>query len=188
MSFKYMDLVKFMTTVSLGFIAGFGLMKFYQNNSSLQSHSWASKSPEKFQPIALGKQKMLTSVKIVSADRKIASADDEVTLTGYVTLNEELDRPLFWEWNLPEGVRLSEGEYKGFEMHPQAGRTYTSTIKVRGFSHEQRQVIALTGYADFEDSRTGNSSTISSNPEASFEYIAPTLKAEVESEKKPGRR
>lgn len=173
--------VKLASVIGLGFIAGFTSMRYWQSKKSYSSQ-FASVESSKAQ-LFLGKHHMLTSVKITTVDRAPASSSDLVELEGYVTLNSEIDRPLFWEWTLPEGVELVTGNLRGYETGPLAGRTYKTTIVVSGFTPETRKLIALQGYVDYETSRSGNSATISSNPESSFEYIAPALKAEVDLDK-----
>lgn len=174
----------FGVSVSLcfGFLIGFGVMKYYQQNHVASEANFASKSPV-FKPLPMGKHHLLTSVKIQTPDHMPADDGEEVKLVGYITLHQEIDRPLFWEWHLPEGVQVISGELKNYEINPLAGHTYTVEIVVRHFSKTEKRIISLQGYVEYETSRVGNSYAVSSDPESSFEYIASSLKAEVDADK-----
>lgn len=175
-------MVKPLSIVAMGFLVGYVGMSQFANNTTPSKSEFASIN--KKLNFVMTKQHMLTSVKVQTPTAMPDSDTQEVTLVGYITLHQHVDQPLQWEWILPEGVRVIRGEVKALEEKPVAGKTYLAEITVSGFSKEEKKTISLQGYVETEDSaRTGNSFVVSSDPESSFEYIAPELKAEVDAER-----
>lgn len=174
------NMVKSISIVAFGFVAGYVGMHYLSQRTQLQSASYASKAKN---PIHMGKQHLLTSVKIQTPENMPQVDTEEVTLIGYVTLHQPTDRPLYWEWILPNGVTVVKGDAKDYEANPVPGKTYLTEITVTGFSKEEKKTLTLQGYIETDSARSGNSYVVSSDPESSFEYIAPELKSEVDADR-----
>lgn len=174
------NMVKSISIIAFGFVAGYVGMLHLSQRTQVQSTSFASKSKN---PIHMGKQHLLTSVKIQTPTIMPQVDTEEVTLIGYVTLHQHTNRPLYWEWVLPEGVTVIKGDVKDYEVNPIPGKTYLTEITVTGFSKEEKKTLTLQGYIETDSARSGNSYVVSSDPESSFEYIAPELKSEVDADR-----
>jgi hypothetical protein len=175
------NVVKPLAIVCSGFILGYlGMMQF-QNSKNFSQTSFASK--QKSAPLVFAKQHMLTSVKVQTPEKMPESDLEEVTLIGYVSLHQEIDRPLYWEWVLPAGVKVVKGDVKDYKISPLSGKTYITEITVTGFSKEEKKTIALQGYVETDSNRKGNSFIVSSDPESSYEYIAPEIREQVDAER-----
>lgn len=175
------NVVKPLAIVCSGFILGYlGMMQF-QNSKNFGQTSFASK--QKSAPLVFAKQHMLTSVKVQTPEKMPDSDLEEVTLIGYVSLHQNIDRPLYWEWVLPKDVKVVKGDIKDYEVSPVSGKTYVTEITVTGFSKEEKKTIALQGYVETDSNRKGNSFIVSSDPESSYEYIAPEIREQVDTER-----
>lgn len=106
---------------------------------------------------------------------------DEVTLEGWVRLNQPVENDLKIRWDLPDGVVAVEGNIEETLTHVQAGQTMRINLTVKGFSKETFKLIALHGFIATGENQLGNSAVLTSRPEDSFEMLRNT--ASVESEK-----
>ncbi len=133
---------------------------------------------EKLPGLAQTQSKHLSAISVrLEAPAKIPedSQDQNVELYATVTLNQGPSQDIDLEWTLPEDVKLILGNKTAKITNAQPGQIYQVSIVVAGFDKTDKKVISLSASADRNGVRLGNSSLVSSRPEDSLEFIAPSM-------------
>lgn len=121
----------------------------------------------------------------VRAPAGIAVRDaDETELVGWVRLNQPIQGQIEYSWNLPEGVQVIEGSAQSFLDEMPVGETKEVRLVVRGFSGEELRLITLQASIRAGEEIVGNSASLTSRPEDSYEM----LQAAVGVQKVGGRK
>ena len=162
----------FFGLIVVGLAGGAGLM-FFQKPAS-PSRQVAS-DLNAWRPSGVGKHLAPITVEIIQPAALPDRDDQEVELTGLVTLNSATDNDVNFQWALPDGVSVVDGESEDAWSGVKVGQTAVTKISVVGFSKEQHRVISLEAYVQMGDHRLGNSSTLASNNEGSAEARAPKM-------------
>ena len=159
-------------SAACGLIMGYGFMSLTTMKSA-DRHTASLGVGPKWEPAGLGKHLAPVRVQIQTPAVLLDHDEQEVEITGYVTLSQEAQGDVHYEWLLPEGVSLVDGILSDSwaNMHP--GQTAVSKISVTGFSKEQRRILSLEASTQIGTNRLGNTAVVSSRPEDSMEYIAP---------------
>ncbi len=129
--------------------------------------------PLKWQPPGLGKHLAPVRVQIILPEVLPENNEQEVEIKGYVSLSQEIQGNVDYNWILPEGVEVVSGQRSDAWTNMRPGQTAVAKIAVTGFSREQRKILAFEASTQVQDHRLGNTSIVSSRPEDSMEFIAP---------------
>lgn len=129
---------------------------------------------------AMGKHMSVLTAQIDNSTRVPEYENQEMMITGYVTLNKQVAGDVHFEWSLPHGVTLVSGDLKGSWSEMRAGQTATAVIYVTGFSKEAAKHIIFQTSTQHGNDQLGHSALISSRPEDSLEYVAPEIRDHVE--------
>jgi hypothetical protein len=144
--------------------------------------SIASVSSYKPARLILGKQAAAMSVEIVGPESYAENAAEITELVGYLTQNTPGDTWMNYEWTLPEGVELVQGQITGsFESLP-LGKPTPVTILVKGFSRQNQKLIALSTQLEKAGSQLKASAVIVSRPEDTTEARMMDLAAHAKAE------
>lgn len=185
------SLVKQLVVIStLGIIIGAGSMQAYNklaNNSDKKKRHLASEKKVNL-PIEMGKHLAVVNVQIQSDDVP-NSENDELTLTGLITLNQPIDSDLYFKWALPEDVTVIAGQQEDSFANVKNGQTVKTKITLTGFSKESLKLVSLHGFVQKGDQQFGNTAIVTSRPEDSMEYIAPDMaQSAVEKDFEDGKK
>jgi hypothetical protein len=159
-------------SATCGLLAGYGFMSVTATTSGESQLASLAKAP-KWQPLELGKHLAPVRVQILPPTVLPDRNDQEVEITGYVTLSQEAQGDVHYQWILPEGTSLVSGMASDSWFNVKPGQTAITKISVTGFSKEDRRVLSLEAFTQIGNNRLGNSAVVSSRPEDSMEYIAP---------------
>lgn len=164
----------------IGFSFGAGATKLYQAQSQSSSplRKSASVEHEKIKMLA-GKSLSNLQVRIAMPDDLPIEDDKETTLTGLVLVTSAREEVLQYEWELPAGVDVIEGHTSDALPGIAEGQTARIDLKVRGFSSENLKLAKFKAYYASSEGQFGNTAIISSRPQDSFEFIAPTAVGEA---------
>lgn len=175
---------KVMLFSSVGFAAGALAMAtktaFSSSSKGVEGSTiLASKS---FAPSSLPQGKHLSVIQVaLQAPQGVPENEfDEVTLEGWVRLNQPVENDLKVRWDLPEGVVAVNGNVEETLEHVQAGETMRVNLTVKGFSKESFKLITLHGFIAAGENQLGNSAVLTSRPEDSFEMLRTTASVEPE--------
>lgn len=167
---------KLMLKQSLIFTAffSFGFASTYLFHQ-YQSSSMPSKAPLTASKVLfntkLGKQLAFVNVQLEFKEH--ARKNTDVTeIKAYVTLLKSTSNAFSYKWDLPEGVQLVEGTAEGELVNISVESPQEITLKVAGFSKQDKKLISLTAHTLINDNVFSNVGLISSRPEDSYEFIA----------------
>jgi hypothetical protein len=130
--------------------------------------------------VMTAKHQAPVNVQIDSKTRIPEYDHQELTITGYVTLNKDVSGEVRYVWEIPEGTNLVSGDESGSWTDLKAGQTAAVVIHVTGFSKESLKHIILKASVKKGTLDVGHSALMSSRPEDSMEYIAPEIREHVE--------
>jgi hypothetical protein len=130
----------------------------------------------------LGKHLAVISTKIEKPEQIPDNEYQEVTLTGYIYVRQNINSDVTIHWTLPEGVRVVEGQVTDSFAGVQVGQAIKVQIAVVGFSSEYQKMISLQAFAYQDSIQFGNSSMIVTRPGETWEAQAPDLKASAEAQ------
>jgi hypothetical protein len=170
----------------LGLITIFALVLASTGIAFIERFDSDSFTPERNIASTLKMQRMmgkhLAPVTVqIDPDARIPDNDEqEMKITGYVTINTAVDGDVNYEWDLPEGVTRVSGDLKGSFTNMKPGETAAVAIYVTGFSKEDLKQIVLISKIKHGGDILGHSALISSRPEDSMEYIASDMREHVE--------
>lgn len=156
----------------------------FKRHSSSSSTSFASQAPD-FMPPKVGKHLAVVVAEIVPLEKVPDSGDSEVYLTGRISLQQDIDGDIEYEWTLPEGVTVVEGVKADGIANVRPGQTIELRLQVTGFTKETQKVVALQASALKGGMRFGNSAILASRPEDSMESFAPQMKEEAARQLQP---
>lgn len=166
---------KIIATCILGVVLGFSSRYLLAEN---KQRGPASVELPKLMPLKIGKHLAVLTAEIKTPTEIPAKDDQEVQLIGYISVQQNLEGDLHYEWNLPEGVSVVEGQLSDDLHNVVAGQTVKVHLNVTGFSKESQKLITLQASALKGKLQFGNSAVISSRSEDTWESIAPQMKEE----------
>lgn len=174
-------LVIALTGVLLGL--GIGASKVISFNS-LQSPSRSPASAvamnSNWKPLPLGKHLALIKTELTQPEFIPEEGQDEVTLNGRIYINQSIADGISYTWNLPDGVEIVRGNLRNTIEDAKMGEAIEVSISVRGFNKEKQRLIFLKASGKHGGEILGNSSTIASRPEDTWEAVAPEMKKAAE--------
>lgn len=132
---------------------------------------------------SLGKNHSVLKAQIVAENEIPENNNKEVTLIGYIGTTQTSNGDVRYSWVLPDGVRLVSGDIQGSWSYLSENEAVPVEIVVTGFSKALQQQISLNVSTIHNDFEFVNSAMISSRPEDSLEYLAPTMMAIRDKEK-----
>lgn len=141
-------------------------------SSIMKQSSW--------RPLPLGKHLALIKTELSQPETIPEEGDDEVTLNGRIHINQSVTGGISYSWILPKEVEIVRGDLTKTIENAQMGEIFEVSITVRGFNKEQQRLIFLKAVGKHGGEMLGNSSTIASRPEDTWEAIAPEMKKAVE--------
>lgn len=119
----------------------------------------------------MGKSLSFVNVQLEAPD--IAdNPNDETEITGYITLLKSSNNVVKYQWLLPEGVQVVDGDLEGQLEGVYAEDPVEVSIIVKGYSSNEKKLVTLTAGTVIGDTPVSNVALISSRPEDSQEYIA----------------
>ncbi|OYZ23614.1 MAG: hypothetical protein B7Y39_03935 [Bdellovibrio sp. 28-41-41] len=119
----------------------------------------------------MGKSLSFVNVQLEAPD--IAdNPNDETEITGYITLLKSSNNIVKYQWLLPEGVQIVDGDIEGQLEGVYAEDPVEVSIIVKGYSNNEKKLVTLTAGTVIGDTPVSNVALISSRPEDSQEFIA----------------
>jgi len=98
--------------------------------------------------------------------------NDLTEISGYITLLKSSNSSIKYQWLLPEGVQIVEGDLEGQLDSVVVEEPVEVVIVVKGYSSYEKKLVTLTAGTLVGDTPVSNVALISSRPEDSQEYIA----------------
>lgn len=98
--------------------------------------------------------------------------NDLTEISGYITLLKSSNSSIKYQWLLPEGVQIVEGDLEGQLDSVVVEEPVEVVIVVKGYSSYEKKLVTLTAGTLVGDTPVSNVALISSRPEDSHEYIA----------------
>lgn len=157
----------------LGIFVGASSMWLYQSGKNKLQRSSASVDSGKLKFL---NGKNLTNIQVrLALPENLPNEDDkEVTLTALVYVSNERNETLEYEWELPNGVEVIQGHVSDALPGIKQGQTARVDLVVRGFSSQNLKLVTFKAYYQSSEGQYGNSAILSSRPQDSFEFIAPS--------------
>ncbi len=159
-----------------GVLSGVAVKSFINRT---QARQVASPTPA-FRPTELNKTLAPLKVEIQRPTHLPESSDVEVSLTGKVYIIQDVGSELKFNWILPDGVSIVDGLQSDSLSGVKAGQTVEIKLIVTGFSREEQKVIALSTTGMQNGAQVGNSATVASRPEDTWEAVAPEMQRGAE--------
>lgn len=163
-----------LTAVSVfGIILGAATMWLFQSKQEKLQRKAASVDTGKLKFL---NGKNLTNIQVrLALPENLPNEDDkDVTLTALVYVSNERSETLEYEWELPNGVEVVQGHVSDSLPGIKQGQTARVDLVVRGFSSQNLKLVTFKAYYQSNEGQFGNSAILSSRPQDSFEFIAPT--------------
>ena len=162
------NLLKSALIISLGGLFGYNLMKYTHENGPEKIRFMASV------PLAkIGQEQVSRSLFDVQLDQsQISKSDSDVsTLTVKVQAFKNLQSGLTYNWNLPSGVNVLNGQVQDQLGSMSIGEVKEITIQVIGFSKELKKYISFEIKGNQNQLPVRREVLISSRIEDSLEYL-----------------
>lgn len=169
----------------VGLAAGALVMHFFKQETVIgRAPASVSRSQTFAQPRLSGKALSVLQVALQAPQGIPADEREDAVLVGWIRLNQELEEPLHFKWEIPNDVQVVDGDRSGSWSGVRKGQTFEVRLRVRGFSQEMLKMIALHGFIQAGPTEFGNSALLTSRPEDSYELITgEAAPAEVGSQK-----
>lgn len=155
------------------FVAMFGL-GYWSAESFIFSEAGGRQSPALSSILMnakMGKSLSFVNVQLES-DSIPENPNDYVEVSGFITLLKSSNNSIRYQWLLPEGVEIVEGEKEGQYDSVAVESPVEVKIKVKGFSKYEKKLLTLSASTQIGDTSFSSVQLISSRPEDSHEYIA----------------
>lgn len=98
--------------------------------------------------------------------------NEETEISAYITLLKSSNNSVKYQWLLPEGVQIVDGDIEGQLDSVVVEEPVEVSIIVKGYSSSEKKLISLTAGTVIGDTTMSNVALISSRPEDSHEYVA----------------
>ncbi len=172
-------------SVVAGFV-GMALFNSLNENSSLKIKSPGAErtlaSLQKkytFKPSTIEKHLAVVKVTLESQSAIPESANEAIVLKGKIILTQ-IPLTAKFRWLLPEDVQIIHGSAEG-QLDPNLiGIPQEVEIEILGFDQSTQKIISLEGQATHTGQTFGATALLSSRPQDSMEYLAPTMKESVD--------
>ena len=154
----------FLALFSIGYIsADF----FMDSRSRVQSTTMSSV----LMNAKMGKSLAFVNVQLEPVE--IPDGPNEVAeISGYVTLLKSSSNTINYQWILPEGVNIVEGDQQGQIESVVVESPIEIKIKVTGYTRSEKKLISLSASTKIAENVFSNVAILSSRPEDSHEFIA----------------
>lgn len=117
--------------------------------------------------------KSLAFVNVQLEATEVPEGPNEVAeIVGYITLLKSSNNTVSYQWLLPEGVEIVQGEKEGNLESVTTEVPVAVKIKISGYSKEEKKLISLSASTLIGENSFSNVAILSSRPEDSHEYIA----------------
>ncbi len=117
--------------------------------------------------------KSLSFVNVQVEPVEIPDGPNEVAeVSGYVTLLKSSNNTIKYQWTLPEGVAIVEGEKEGVLQVVKSEEPVEIKIKVSGYTRAEKKLLTLSASTMIGENSFGNVAILSSRPEDSKDFIA----------------
>ena len=175
-------MLKTLGACAVAFAIGMSAMALHLRRNTPGSLTQASLDPAQQRRLAtiadgkrallMGKHLSVVQVSVRAPDGIPAHEGQEVTLVGWVRLNQPVNQDLRFRWDLPEGVHVVEGQLEDSWANVRAGQTAETRLTVVGFSQETLRMVALNGYVMEGETQMGTSAVLTSRPDDSYEMLS----------------
>lgn len=163
-------------TLFLGLIIGMSGAAYFSNKEKKRHPSSLKEGKIPWMPAPVGKHLALLKVEIAQPEVLPEAGSDEVTLTGRILVNQNLNSDLSYEWSLPEDVNLIDGQKSDTLSNVKMGQIVEVKITVSGFNKEKQRLISLQASGAQGHEFLGNSAVVVTRPEDTWEAVAPEMK------------
>lgn len=163
-------IVKFVFIFTAMFGLGYGTADYFIYNGGESINQSPSLTSLLFNA-KMGKSLSFVNVQLEAPE--IAENPNDLTeISGYITLLKSSNSSIKYQWILPEGVQIVEGELAGQLDSVVVEEPVEVVIVVKGYSSHEKKLVTLTAGTLVGDTPVSNVAIISSRPEDSQEYIA----------------
>lgn len=182
-----------LTLVLFGILFGIAGAAYVNDKSKAARDPASVKRKVLWMPSPAGKHLALLKVEIENSNTIPSNGDGDVTLTGRILVNQEINGDLSFSWSLPEDVTLVDGKINDSFSGTQMGQIVETSITVSGFNKEKQRLISFQASGRQKGEVLGASAVIASRPEDTWEAVAPEMKKAAEeqlqgeSQTRPGR-
>ncbi|MEK6772601.1 MAG: hypothetical protein AABY64_01565 [Bdellovibrionota bacterium] len=175
--------------IPLSVVAGFVGMAIFnsldENSFSKKKSHGAERTLASFQkkytfkPSTIEKHLAVVKVTLESQNDIPDSGNASVVLKGKIVLTQTPLAAKF-RWLLPEDVQIIHGSTQG-QLDPNLiGVAQEVEIEISGFDQSAQKIISLEGQALHAEQTFGATVLLSSRPQDSMEYLAPSMKESVD--------
>ncbi|MBV2169818.1 MAG: hypothetical protein KUL82_14025 [Bdellovibrio sp.] len=171
-----------LTVILFGLIIGISGAAYVKDKAKAQRHPSSVGDKKIWMPTPLGKHLALLKVEITSPESIPEAGSDEVTLTGRILVNQELQGDLSYSWSLPEDVQVVDGQVSDSFSNVKNGQIVEVKITVSGFNKEKQRLISLQASGKKGAEVLGNSAVVASRPEDTWEAVAPEMRQAAEAQ------
>lgn len=119
----------------------------------------------------LGKSLAFVNVQLEAHDIP-ENPNDTAEITGYITLLKSSNQVMHYQWVLPNGVSIVEGNSEGQFESVTVEQPIPITVTVKGYSKYEKKLLTLTASTVIGETSFSNVAILSSRPEDSLEFIA----------------
>lgn len=179
-------------TLILGLIVGISGAAYVSNAKKMRLPASMEQKSSAWTPAPIGKHLALLKVEILAPKNIPESGNEDVTLSGRILVNQELQSDLSYNWDLPEDVQVVDGQLQDSFSGVKMGQIVEVKITVSGFNQERQRLISLQASTTHGHQLLGGSAVVSSRPGDTWEAVAPDMKRiadeQLGSGAKAGRR
>jgi|GEM_PF-4994855 hypothetical protein len=161
-------------------LGGLGMHSYRATHTMQRELASSPVSSSKWRPLPLGKHLATINTEIEKLESIPDSSDQEVTLTGYVYVRQQLFSDVEYKWVLPPEVKIVSGQISDGLANTKSGDVIKVQISVTGFSKEMQSTVTLTASTSQDGIPVGSSSVISSKPEETWDGVAQEMKKSAE--------
>lgn len=166
--------------ILFGFLFGIAGVAYVKDKEMGKRNPSSLNSKPLWIPAPAGKHLALFKVEVQGPDTLPLEGQEEVTLTGRILVNQELQGELFYSWLLPDDVQVVEGNTSDSLVSVNKGQIVETKITVMGFGKDKQRIISLQASGRQGQELLGNTAILTSRPEDTWEAVAPEMKKAAE--------
>lgn len=163
-------IIKFVIVFAAMFGLGYGSADYFIFKGSESMNQSPSLTSLLFNA-KMGKSLSFVNVQL-EAPEIPENPNDLTEISGYITLLKSSNSAIKYQWLLPEGVQVVEGDLEGQLDSVVVEEPVEVVIVVKGYSSYEKKLVTLTAGTLVGDTPVSNVALISSRPEDSQEFIA----------------
>jgi len=149
---------------------GYGTAEYFTFKGSTSLNQSPSLSSLLFNA-KMGKSLSFVNVQL-EAPEIPENPNDLTEISAYITLLKSSNSSIKYQWLLPDGVQVVEGQLDGQLDSVVVEEPVEIVLVVKGYSSSEKKLITLTAGTLVGDTPVSNVALISSRPEDSYEYVA----------------